>query len=390
MGSNSFADIANLKILLIVDSLRIGGIERNALDQLYLLSDFGNHGVIVLLRPKDMKNNANFLEAEKNLINEKDIEIRYLEGKLLQRIIEFARIQRQVKPDLIIDYSLLGTVLARIATVVSCASTTIHCVVQQFPGLSAPRQRMKRFIYSQFANKIFINSFNYSLDWNRLRNSSSLGRILFSKKTQIIRNGVYLPRLNVVDNFTSRSAGSVPRFVYLGRLKEWKGIKNFEEIDRAVNSQCEFYVVAPDVREDIVARLKGIFGQRISFSFGKSLSAYSPEGRDIHVYPVDYGSSIPFVESVSTNCLEMALLGVPSLVTKYGTKNWPELVEAGVIHEVDWSDIDSVRNGVKSCYITSVEKSKFQAAVRAIDIQNNLKLHVKFSKESDFGRKLNS
>jgi hypothetical protein len=148
-------------------------------------------------------------------------------------------------------------------------------------------------------------------------------------------------------------------------------------------------VVAPDIRDEIVADLKSKFGQRVLFSFGKSLSSYVPEGRDIHIYPVDYGTTIPFVESVSTNCLEMALLGVPSLVTRYGTKNWPELVEAKIIHEIDWSDLESIRNGVKNCYALSVDKSKFQMAVSAIDINNNLKLHLEFSKMRSFGRELN-
>lgn len=377
-GKRTKLGIRSMKILFIADSLRIGGIERNALDQLYLLSDLGNPGVVVLLRPESMRHNANFLQAERDLIQEKQIELKFIEGKGIRRLYAFIRIIKQEKPNLIIDYSVLGTVLSRITSLFLLSDVSVHCVIQQFPGLSAPRQRFKRFLYSQFAHKLFINSVNYSLDWNRLKASSLLGRLLFSKKTNIIRNGVYLPRLNVVDNFPPRSPVSSPRFVYLGRLKDWKGINNLEVIDRALNSQCEFYVVAPDVQEEIVRNLKSIFGRRVSFSFGKSLSAYMPDARDIHIYPVDYGTSIPFVESVSTNCLEMALLGVPSLVTSGGTRNWPELVEAKVIHEVDWSDLESIRNGVRNCLTLSVDKSKFRTAVSAIDVQNNLELHLAF------------
>lgn len=388
MRPHSLSNNTNLKILIVIDSLRIGGIERNALDQLYFLSDYGNPGAILLLRQADMKNSANFLETERSLIEEKQIEIFSIEGSVLKRIFEIVRIQKRVKPDLIIDYSLLGTVLTRIAALLMVPKPSVHCVVQQFPGLSAPRQRFKRFLYAQFANKLFINSVNYSLDWSRLKNSFFLGKLLFSKKSKIVRNGVYLPRLAVVDNFNSRSPSRLPRFIFLGRLKDWKGIKNFEVIDKAMNSQCEFYVIAPDYSDEIVTNLKGIFGQRITFLFGNSLSAYKPESSDIHIYPVDYGSSIPFVESISTNCLEMALIGVPSLVSKNGTRNWPELVKAKIVHEVDWSSPASIRSGVQSCFITPVERSMFKAAVQAIDIQNNLRLHFKFSKESDFGRKL--
>jgi len=376
------------KFLFVVDSLRIGGIERNVLDQVYFLSDIGRPGTIILLGSESMISNANFLEAESDLIKEKQIDIRFAKGNRIQQLRCIWTILREEHPDLIIDYSVIGTLLSQIAQLLTTKKIPVHCVIQQFPSLSAPGQRLKRFIYSQFATKLFINSINYSHDWNRLTNSNFLNKIIFSKKTEIVRNGVYLHRLNGVDTFTKREIGNCPRFIFLGRLKDWKGVNNLEVIDMAMNSACEFLIITPDFRKDSVEKLKQHFGHRITFSFGKSLLDYVPEMRDIHIYPVDYGSSIPFVESVSTNCLEMAILGVPSLVTKGGTKNWPELEKAKLVQEVDWRDLRSIKAGVQRCSKLTVETYTFRAAVQAIDIHNNLKLHCTFTHQKDLGRSL--
>lgn len=143
-----------MKILFIADSLRIGGIERNTLDQLYLLSDLGNPGVVVLLRPESMRHNANFLQAERDLIQEKQIELKFIEGKGIRRLCTFIKIIKQEKPRLIIDYSVLGTVLARITSLFLLSDVSVHCVIQQFPGCLRHASALRDF----FTPNLLINS----------------------------------------------------------------------------------------------------------------------------------------------------------------------------------------------------------------------------------------
>ena len=124
--------------------------------------------------------------------------------------------------------------------------------------------------------------------------------------------------------------------------------------------------------------LKEIFSDRIQFDFGKSLIEFTPSEFDIHVYPVDYGNKFPFIESVATNCLEMALIGIPSLVTRGGAGNWPELVSAGLVYEVDWEDSLTILNAIKTIQDQDFSRDSSQNFRLAIDIQTNLSNHLKY------------
>jgi hypothetical protein len=98
----------------------------------------------------------------------------------------------------------------------------------------------------------------------------------------------------------------------------------------------------------------------------------------VHIYPVNYGSSAKFIESVSLNCLEMACLGVPSVVTKGGLSTWQDLQEFGIFVEVDWDELD-----LASKQIDYLSRSQSYIAYHAdltsrIRIENHLEVYAKF------------
>jgi hypothetical protein len=67
----------------------------------------------------------------------------------------------------------------------------------------------------------------------------------------------------------------------------------------------------------------------------------------------------------------MACLGIPSLVTIGGSNTWPELLDLGIVKEVDWSNLSEVAD----CIIklsTSRDVNKINECLGLIDIRNNI------------------
>ena len=367
-----------MKVLIILETLRIGGIERNALDQACYLKDSNNSGIILVLNKTGTLVNANFLDTDKELIANKKIDIRFTPPGFIQKISAVTKILRTESIDLVIDYSLIGTIIARVSSTLLLKRVVINSVVQQLASLSSPVQRIKRMLYAQFASNLFMNSVNYGIDWDFYVNSNVLSKMLFNKKYKIIRNGIYLPRLVKRDTKLIDNSIDSLRFIFLGRLKHWKGLSNFEFIDKACDGTANFLVITSENDPKIVKYLKDNFGSRVTFIFGKNLNGYVPQVNDIHIYPVDYGSNAPAIESVSTNCLEMALLGIPSLVTAGGTANWLELKAYGFIHEVNWNDEEAIVQSIKRSRGLIVTSELLDRVATATNISNNLYAHLEY------------
>ena len=367
-----------MRVLIILETLRIGGIERNALDQAYLLSDRGDLGLILVFNQNGTMSNANFITNEKSMIANKKIDIRFCNAGLISRIQVLFKILVSERIDLVIDYTLVGNLLTRVARLLARKKVPIHCVVQQLASLSAPVQRYKRMIYAQFATRLFINTVNYGVDWVFYVNKNLMTRFIFRKKFKIIRNGVYLPRIHISELSLQKNQVIETRFIFLGRLKAWKGFSKLKNIDKVTGNKANFLIITSEIDKLIVDELIDIFNGRIEFIFGKTLKEFTPMPGDIHVYPVDYGVDAIAIESVSTNCLEMALLGIPSMVTNRGAANWPELTHSGLVQEIDWENSESISNGIEKCKKINFEQINFEQIKNSIDIERNLEAHFSY------------
>ena len=115
------------------------------------------------------------------------------------------------------------------------------------------------------------------------------------------------------------------------------------------------------------------FGSRIQFEIGKRIEDVAFKANDINVYPVNYGPQAPFIESISINCLEMACLGIPSLITQSGSETWPELVEMGLLYEVDWNNPESLDSALERAKSFVPDETLVNRAQNLIFIENNLR-----------------
>jgi glycosyltransferase involved in cell wall biosynthesis len=366
-------------IFIIVDNFRIGGIQRNALDQMCALKQYHLNSCLIILNKDETIKYPNFFMDTKNHMESFDI--KYINNNIISRFFFFFKLAKKSNDYLFIDYSLRSTPILRVIRYLKRSNFKIHTVIQQFASLSKPSQRFKRFLYSEFSTTLFINSVNYQLDWINCKNINFIYKKIFRKYPLIIRNGIYFQRLSekakqIADQRNESKKKS--RLVYLGRMKKWKGIETFQDIALAVGGrELNLLLISPEIDSDMKTALEQIKDIKIELEIGKPLENVALNSNDINIYPVQYGESFQFSESISTNCLEMAYLGLPSLVSKNHRMNWPELVAAGMLFEVDWKDSNSIVEAINKCH-KYFNQNLYEKFLVAVDINSNIQHHLSY------------
>jgi hypothetical protein len=193
-----------------------------------------------------------------------------------------------------------------------------------------------------------------------------------------MRNGIYLRRLPKLSQ--NLRATQSPRLIYLGRNTSWKGVSTFFEIAKQPElKKFDLLFMVPSVEDVDLSSLDQDVKERVTVVAGKTMAAYQPRLGDVHLYPANYGESAKYIESVSLNCLELACVGVPTLLTKNGLGTWPDLAGFSIFHETDWKDHCEI-----AAQILEISEMVFEDVVARelsskINIQNQLSKLIKLS-----------
>jgi glycosyltransferase involved in cell wall biosynthesis len=360
-------------VLVVLDNFRVGGIERLALDQLFALSDMGISAVAYYRQEKATRDNPNFLELEEERIAQKGIQINAMpEGDLAQLrvLVQFLRNNRV---SIVINHSIGASVILRLAKIFSRNRVTVKTFIHQLPTLSAPMQRLKRFLYALTSDELFGYSAAVVQDWNKRLNRNLLSRKLLGwKRPSILRNGIYLNRLPGLQMPKEEKPKQV-RMVFIGRGVAWKNIDFIITSLRSLaKNQVRALLVLPSIDPEARETLTAEFGNRIDFEIGKKIEDIVFTREDVNVYPVNYGPEAEFIESISLNCLEMACIGIPSLLTKGGCTTWPELLNQKIFYEVDWTRKEDFYSILNLAINSHLEINQINYAKRLISITNNV------------------
>ena len=360
-------------VLIIVDDFKIGGIQRIALDQAYALNENGIKGTILVLGPGPHKNTPSFLFTEKALIESLNLKFLFIEGSKYDQWRKLLKHLKATKPELLICYSLRGTVLSYICNKFISGKPRVVTVIEQLLSMSAPVQRVRRILYSQFTDVLFAYSEAVKNDWDfRRRHNPFIWLISFRKRISVCRNGVFLPRILFNESEFTNSTNIIKRLIFVNRLTAWKGLPiALKIIESNKFASAKLLLVTPDDPNKHLSDLNPAIRKRIKSVVGKSVSQIEFYPGDLHIYPASYGPSSRYIEAISINVLEMACFGVKSFVTKGGVDTWPELVKGGMIYEVDWSIAQSaistiLENGA-SAKVPEIDKVR-----ELVDIKNNL------------------
>ena len=332
--------MAEKRVLIVLDTFRIGGIERLALDQLCILSDLGISTIACYRGARSTSMHPNFLTLEAVRISRKNLVIQALpEGDWAQLKI-MIQLLKNNNLSVIINHSVGASVILRLAKIISQNKVTVKTFIHQLPTLSAPVQRLKRFIFALTSDEIYCYSTAVVKDWNKRLDSNLLSSyILGWKRPKLLRNGIYLERLPKAPVQSADHKKQI-RMVFTGRGVAWKNQEFIISALRKLRSKdISALLVLPYIEPEYQKTLKIEFGDRIQFEIGKKIEDIAFTQNDVNVFPVNYGIGAKFIESVSLNCLEMACIGIPSIITKGGADTWPELTKIGIFYEVDWQQL---------------------------------------------------
>ena len=360
-------------VLLIVDNMRIGGFQRLALDQAYMLGSQSYKVTICVLDSVPESSTPSFMHTEQNLISSSDIEIIFVGNGLFDQIAGLRRVTGKFpNPKLLLSHSLRATLLMSLLRPRFCKRYKLITAIHQLPTMSAPKQRLKRFIYAQLSFKIVGYSEAVKSDWDeRVSKSWMLRNVIARKPISVVRNGIFLPRLPVLEN--SIELNMVPRLIYLGRNTSWKGVSTFIEVASQPSlANFELLFMVPHSQDVDISTLPTQLRNRTSVVAGRSIAAYVPRHGDVHLYPANYGNTAKFVESVSLNCLELACLGIPTLLTKEGLGTWPDLARFKIFLETDWLDFGAVADQVLRVSQRHFTKEEIAEITSIIDIKNQV------------------
>ena len=359
----------NKRVLIIVDNLRIGGFQRVALDQAYYLSEAGVNVTLVVLSKFSEINQANaalyYLEVDKF----SKIQVVSIGGSNFIEILRLILLMRKHSFTHVLSHSLRGTVELFLARLTLRFKPILITTIHQIPSLSAMSQRVRRLIYAQFTDVLFGYSVAVVNDWNMNINRMNFSlRVIFNKRISLLRNGIYLKRL---PERQFAEVNSVPRLVYLGRIRDWKGFDTYLNLSNIPDLQYfKFLIMVPEMSEVLIQDLKERLGSRLELIIGRTFAEYIPTAGDVHIYPTNYGNNFKYIESISLNCLEFACLGIPSLVTEKGLDTWPDLEKIGIFRGVNWKDQNSIKNAILN--LSHIEIRDLESLRHSISIKNQM------------------
>jgi glycosyltransferase involved in cell wall biosynthesis len=361
------------KALIAIDNLRIGGFQRLALDQAYSLSDEGYSVTLISFTDFNEVGIKSFVSLERQIIEAKKIDILVLSGTRIKQLhgLRALLIKHHPEDFIVVSHSLRASVMLYFLFFRS-KNSFVTCI-HQLPSLSAPVQRYKRFIYTQFSPLLTGYSEAVIQDWNYHRNQlPRIMRFFIRNKIHLLRNGVYLGRLpEMFSELGDSEKVFKPRLVFLGRTISWKGLDRFLNLVTDPKlSDFDVLLMVPELDMTTHEILQSKLGKRLELVAGKTIADFVPHKGDVHIYPTSYGQGVIYNESISLNCLEMACIGVPSVVTENGLATWPEQDIRKLFYDVNWgAEIECVDRIISASKL-ELSSDEIKRVRSLISIQN--------------------
>ena len=341
-------------VLIVVDNLRVGGIQRLAIDECYALNKRGIKHLLISLNAFEEHNSI--IKVDEKFAEISQLNLKYLGKGKLRQLYELTKFAKQ-DFNLIVTHSATAALLLRLAVILNMKKINIILYIHQLISLSSKKQALKRFIYFTFANKLFVSSNQFKLEIETYLKSNWWGS-LFRKKISFDRMGIYLDRVdNQFKEIVCQEA--IPHLIFSSRMTEWKGFQVFLNLASRFNSINHKIVFEISKAQNGQVKIQDLNKNDNHAFYSKSPVSFRYPSKSLHIYPTNYGDSIKYPQAIGMNVLEYLALGVPSLISKEGFESWPELKKSVLIETCNWSDSKEVDDKLNK--LLNVDESRARA-----------------------------
>lgn len=363
------------KLFLFLDNLRIGGIQRLALDESYAFDRLGIGIEIVVLQSKvptdDIRAiDGKFFQDNKIIVHHAPI------GRFL-KIFWLRRFLKKNNVKIAICHSASSIGLIRLASKALRRKIKIIGFLHQLASLSSQTQKFKRFMYFSMADSIKASSKQFILESNSALSNYPFYENLVKRKLGFDRMGVDLGRIDWLqkNSMVARVEGK-PALLFNSRTIAWKGFDKFVSLAEYLGEEYQYIVITSSSihNSELVDKFKQLPDARLYF--GLSVAHFSWEVPTIHIYPTDYGPKVNFPQSIGLNVLECLSLGIPSFISQEGFESWPEFRNSRFVREVDWSLVEEVKIQVEKVLLNAQSWSTMQHEMRRIRSIVSIEEHI--------------
>ena len=331
----------NLKIVFLVDSIRIGGVERLCFDECYELMDQKIEHEILCLTDNIIPEES-VLKIDQNYSKLKDIKLTFIGKNRFQQILNMKKLLNRDKDYLIkiISHSTRGAFVSRISAILNFRKLHITLFIHQLMNLSDFRQKIKRIFHSLFANEITSSSIQFKFAWEEFVESNIFLKIFYRKKVDFNRMGVHLPRLkNSSKNQVFACSQKTLHLLFMSRITAWKGYPIYNNVCNLMEPIGTHGIVISNENTR-----KNIFDKsqyesiRNHYLPNTGIANLKFEFEIIHLYPTNYGPGIQHPQSIGMNVIECLGLGIPSIISHDDYETWPEFKKSPLVRIVNWQN----------------------------------------------------
>jgi hypothetical protein len=362
---------------IAVDDLRVGGIQRLAMDEAYALAAMGVSTSIVCFMQSRQEDSILALDrVSLKSLSTRGIEIIYVSNhNKIAKVFHLAKLIKSKKIKSVVCHSPSSAAMFRVASLLIKRSVRINLWIHQLISLSDHVQKSKRILYSYCATNLFFSSKQFRLEWELEILDKFLRRVFFLKRDsrQVCRLGVYLPRvIDSMERFSCKYESK--HLIFASRVASWKGVGTFLSISK-LRPDFHSVLMSVNLRDELLQQFD--YDREANHLIeGRPPSFLREISTPIHLYPTNYGSNTRYPQSIGLNVIEFAALGIPSLVSKEVVTTYPELFDSGLVSSVDWDDHLEVEKGIEilSSINTEVrqEKALWVREYCSIDIHLNV------------------
>ena len=327
-------------VLIVVDNLNVGGIERIALDQLYCFTELGVDCVVVSLSPPNATRSL-MTDVDGEFFLRHSRKVLYTASNWHKQIHFLFQLFRRNNFNIALCHSPRANLIIRCIRILTRTRLTIVGFIHQVPTFSNKMQNLKRGIYFRFSDYVWASSNQFKLEIDRLRQESTFFKILFRGDITFDRPGIFLKRIDEIRDSTKQVRSESHSLVFYGRAVSWKGFETFLMISSQMLGRYSSVVITSKEYEPGIATPGWQKIEKPTVYVSKSIASIKWTNRAVHLYPTNYGELNKRPMSVSLNVLECIALGIPSLISQEGFESWPELQDSILCKVTTWDLIET-------------------------------------------------